>query len=207
MKAEGRRQKAEVERWKAEVGRWKAEVAQMEEGVSLKAGRMRVALALLVSAFSLLPSAFAVVHQHAMGFMNAKHTFRLFEDGGAIEVRALDEKELPMIRYHLQLITERFGQGDFQDPMAVHDRLPDGAAKMGELRRYINYNYSDIENGGRVRIRTSNPEALKAVHEFLRFQIREHETGDTKEITKESFAGRSWRFAVNCGPVNFPLFC
>jgi len=47
---------------------------------------------------------------------------------------------------------------------------------MSELRNYISYRYSDIENGGRVRIRTSNAEALKAVHEFLRFQIREHKT-------------------------------
>ena len=35
-----------------------------------------------------------VVHQHVMGFTNAKHTFRVFKDGGAIEVRALDEKEI-----------------------------------------------------------------------------------------------------------------
>jgi hypothetical protein len=29
-----------------------------------------------------------------------------------------------------------------------------------------------------VRIRTSDPEAVAAVHEFLRFQIRDHGTGD-----------------------------
>jgi hypothetical protein len=33
-----------------------------------------------------------------------------------------------------------------------------------------------------VRIKTANPEALKAVHEFLKFQIEEHRTGDAVEV-------------------------
>jgi len=32
--------------------------------------------------------------------------------------------------------------------------------------------------GSRVRIKTKNPDALKAIHEFLRFQIEDHHTGD-----------------------------
>ena len=79
-----------------------------------------------------------------------------------------------MIRHHLQMIARQFAEGDFENPMAVHDRMPDGAAAMRDLRGYISYYYSDIPSGGRVRIRTSNPDALKAVHDFLRFQIREH---------------------------------
>ena len=41
------------------------------------------------------------------------------------------------------------------------------------------------ENGGKVRIKTNNQEALAAVYEFLRFQISDHQTGDSTEITKE----------------------
>jgi len=36
--------------------------------------------------------------------------------------------------------------------------------------------------GGTVRIKTTNPDALKAVHDFLRFQIEDHHSGDTTEI-------------------------
>ena len=131
-----------------------------------------------------------VVHQHVMGFSNdtTKHTFRLFADGGAIEVRALDENDsstIAMIQHHLQMIAKRFADGDFQDPMAVHDRLPDGAATMKDLRSSIDYNYSEIASGGRVRIRTANAKALEAIHQFLRFQIRKHKTGDTNDITRE----------------------
>jgi hypothetical protein len=121
-----------------------------------------------------------VVHQHVMGFSaeTTKHTFRIYSDGGAIEVRALDAEDsatIGMIRHHLQMITDRFAQGDFSDPMAVHERAPDGAATMTERRSYINYRYSDIPNGGRVRIRTKDKRALDAIHDFIRFQIREHE--------------------------------
>ena len=35
---------------------------------------------------------------------------------------------------------------------------------------------------GRIRIQTADPEALKAVHEFLRFQIEDHHTGDSQDI-------------------------
>jgi hypothetical protein len=35
-----------------------------------------------------------------------------------------------------------------------------------------------MDSGGRVRIHTSNARAVQAIHEFLRFQITEHQTGD-----------------------------
>ncbi len=36
--------------------------------------------------------------------------------------------------------------------------------------------------GARVVIRTANPEALEAVHAFLRFQISDHRTGDSSAL-------------------------
>jgi hypothetical protein len=36
-----------------------------------------------------------------------------------------------------------------------------------------------------VRIKTSNPDALKAIHDFLGFQIDDHHTGDTHEVSAE----------------------
>jgi hypothetical protein len=126
---------------------------------------------------------------HAMGFSQAatKHTFRLFTDGGAIEVRALDANDaatIRMVRQHLRTIADDFAEGDFAKPEAVHDRLPDGAATMKDLRAAITYRYVEIPLGGRVLIRTTNESALSAVHQFLRFQIREHKTGDSIGVTE-----------------------
>jgi hypothetical protein len=39
-----------------------------------------------------------------------------------------------------------------------------------------------------VRITTKNKEALAAVYDFLRFQIADHRTGDTEEITEATSA-------------------
>ena len=122
--------------------------------------------------------------EHVMGFSQSasKHTFRLLADGGAIEVRSADAATLKAIRAHLQMIAKEFAAGDFAKPLAVHDEMPDGAAAMKELRGEIRYAYSEIESGGRVRITTNNSRALEAVHQFLRFQIREHKTGDSIDV-------------------------
>ena len=123
--------------------------------------------------------------EHAMGFSQSasKHTFRLFADGGAIEVRSDDAATVDAIRQHLQMIAKEFAAGDFAKPKAVHDQVPDGAVTMQELRREITYAYSEVESGGRVRITTKNSRALEAIHAFLRFQIREHKTGDSEHIS------------------------
>src|SRR4051812_30765702 len=52
------------------------------------------------------------------------HHFRLFTDGGAIEVgvrNPSDVKNRDAIRSHLPHIAVMFGQGDFDAPMLVHD--------------------------------------------------------------------------------------
>ena len=123
---------------------------------------------------------------HAMGFSQSasKHAFRLFSDGGAIEVRSGDAATVKAIREHLQMIAKDFASGDFAKPMAVHDAMPDGAATMQELRSEITYAYKEVESGGQVRITTKNPRALAAVHAFLKFQIREHKTGDSDHISE-----------------------
>ena len=124
-----------------------------------------------------------------MGFSHLKttHRFRLFEDGGAIEVEvndAADADSRAKIQKHLNKIAELFAAGDFAMPMAIHDQTPPGVAVMTNLKADIAYKYEDTERGGRVRIITKNSDAIVAVHEFLRFQIQDHKTGDSLEVEK-----------------------
>lgn len=116
-----------------------------------------------------------------MGFSHetTTHAFKLYDDGGAIEVSANDgndTKSIAAIRSHLQTIAKEFAKGDFAKPKAIHEQLPDGAAEMQALRKSIKYEYAETERGGRVRITTADAKALDAVHRFLQFQIREHHT-------------------------------
>ena len=72
-----------------------------------------------------------------------------------------------------------FGDGNFDAPMLVHDsaNVP-GTNVMAARKNMITYRYEDSPAGGRVSITTTDPDALAAVHQFLRYQIAEHNTGD-----------------------------
>jgi len=127
---------------------------------------------------------------HAMGFWHEKttHHFRLFKDGGAIEVAANDPKDTASrdeIRQHLSHITQMFAAGNFEVPMLIHATTPPGVPTMKELRDQIQYGFQETDSGANIRITTANPRALEAIHDFLRFQITEHETGDSAEVTDE----------------------
>lgn len=125
---------------------------------------------------------------HVMGFSHEKttHHFLLFKDGGAIAVDANDPKDTDsrdMIRMHLAHIAQMFAAGNFQAPMLIHGTNPPGVPTMTELRDQIHYQFEKTESGGNVRIRTSGEKAVEAIHQFLRFQITEHQTGDPLEVS------------------------
>ena len=125
----------------------------------------------------------------AMGFPHDKttHHFRLYSDGGAIEVIVNDNKDsenMQAIRSHLTHIVTMFSNGEFSIPMFVHDQVPPGVPVMKDKHAEISYSFEELSAGGRVRIKTPNPDALKAIHQFLRFQIEEHQTGDAETIQK-----------------------
>lgn len=131
----------------------------------------------------------AVDHRgdHVMGFSHekTKHSFRLFEDGGAVEVRAndaADAESIAAIRMHLREIAKDFADGDFAKPKEIHDRVPEGADTMKNLGDRIRYQYEELERGARVRIRSEERAGVEAVHQFLRFQIEDHRTGDSGKI-------------------------
>ena len=126
---------------------------------------------------------------HVMGFdhTKTKHHFRLLPDGGSIEVAAnspQDTQSRDQIRMHLGHIAEMFADGNFDAPMLIHDQTPPGVPLMHELKSDIRYKFEEIEQGARIRIFTKSPEALHAIYDFLRFQIKEHKTGDSLEVGK-----------------------
>lgn len=118
-----------------------------------------------------------------MGFSQdaTTHHFVLATDGGAVEVTAndpADEATVERVRQHLRQVAAAFGAGDFSIPEAVHAQAPPGSAAMAAAGEAIAYEYADLPGGGRVRLTAATGAALAAVHEFLRFQIADHATGD-----------------------------
>jgi hypothetical protein len=124
----------------------------------------------------------------AMGFDQDKtaHHFRLSKTGGAIEVIANDPSDdlsRDQIRTHLRMIAEQFARGDFGKPLATHGELPPGGRTMQDRRKALTFKFEELPAGGRVQITTSDTKATAAVHEFLKYQIREHATGDPLTIS------------------------
>ena len=125
----------------------------------------------------------------AMGFDQDKtsHHFLLAANGGSIEVGVKDPSDAEsrrQVRAHLKDIAAEFAGGNFDKPFATHAEVVPGVRTMQERRASIAYAYEDTPEGGRVRISTSDGEARDAVHAFLRYQIREHATGDPQEVKR-----------------------
>ena len=53
---------------------------------------------------------------------------------------------------------------------------------MRELKGEITYEYKEIDRGAVIQISTANTQVLQAIHKFLKFQIKEHMTGDPLEV-------------------------
>lgn len=125
--------------------------------------------------------------EKGMGFSQTAttHHFFLTKDGGVIQVTvndASDTTNRDNIRMHLNHIAEAFKNGDFAIPMFVHDTVPPGVAEMKQLQQDIHYSFEELPEGGRVVIDSTSQAAINAIHDFLRFQIEEHKTGDSSAV-------------------------
>ena len=115
------------------------------------------------------------------------HHFRLAPAGGSIEVTVKDQADqntIAAIRSHLRSIASEFANGQFDKPFQTHAEVPPGVVEMQKSRQKITYRYEELPQGGAVRIETKDSRAVAAVHEFLRYQIAEHRTGDPVEIKR-----------------------
>ena len=127
--------------------------------------------------------------EKAMGFSQtaATHHFVLLRDGGYVQVTANDvpdNKTVEQIRAHLMDIKKKFAAGDFSAPELTHGRVPPGVPAMRKLKADIKYNVEFIEGGGQLHIASKNPKAVAAIHDFLKFQIEDHGTGDPTAVQK-----------------------
>jgi hypothetical protein len=107
------------------------------------------------------------------------HVFEDLPDGGRIVLDregkgATDASGVATIRLHMRDIATSFRAGDFTKPFQVHAQIVPGTAVMTAHRAAITYDAIDRPRGGEVRIRTQDPVAVTAIHEFLAFQRGGH---------------------------------
>lgn len=105
------------------------------------------------------------------------HVFEDLPDGGRIVLDredASDSAGIRTIREHMRTIADAFARGDFAAPGLVHAQVVPGTAVMAARRDAIRYTATDRPAGAEVRITTTDPAAVAAVHEFLAFQRSDH---------------------------------
>jgi hypothetical protein len=116
--------------------------------------------------------------ESAMGVdqYTSAHRFEPLPDGGRIELRrdTADRSGVDTIRAHMRDIADRFSRGDFTIPGFVHAQEVPGTRVMAAKRTQITYEARDLPGGAEVRIRSTDPAAVAAVHEFLAFQRSDH---------------------------------
>ncbi len=129
-------------------------------------------------------SAFSALQQRGAQVMGvdqhtSSHQFEVLPDGGriALERDVDDTAGVRTIRAHLRGIARAFATGDFSPSASVHAQTVPGTALMRARRGSIRYDFRELPRGGEVRITTTDPAALRAVHEFLGFQRGEHRVG------------------------------
>lgn len=137
-----------------------------------------------VLAFSQDHDAMVNAHgDHVMGFSHdtTTHHFELHYDGGVIDVRANDVKDIEsrdQIRSHFHHIAQMFAAGNFNAPRLVHGTNVPGTSTMTQLKDQLHWDLQETTRGARIVITADNKPALDAVHQFLKFQITDHKTGD-----------------------------
>ena len=107
------------------------------------------------------------------------HEFDALPDGGRISLqRDVDDPAgTRTIRAHLRAIAAAFRAGDFSAPAMVHMREVPGTRVMAAKRSAIRYTVRDLPRGGELRMKTSDREAIAAIHEFMAFQRSDHRAG------------------------------
>jgi hypothetical protein len=129
-------------------------------------------------------SAFRALQQRGKGTMGvdqdaSRHRFQDLPDGGRIELqmREADSTGIATIRGHLQRTARDFAGGIFTAPDSTHAMVVPGTEVMARKQGHIQYRYHPLPKGGEVRISTDDPEALRAIHDFLAFQRSDHRAG------------------------------
>lgn len=129
-------------------------------------------------------SGFAAVQSRggeAMGVdqFTSTHRFQPLPDGGRIELQRdrADPSGRAQIMAHMEEIAVAFAAGDFRVPGFVHDREVPGTGVMAARRGQISYAVESLPRGAALRLRTGDPAAVEAIHQFLAFQRMDHRAG------------------------------
>ena len=106
------------------------------------------------------------------------HVFLKSPDGGTQQVLAKDSKDqdlIAAIRMHLSMEAERFGKGDYSDPMKIHGMDMPGVHYLSLVKPgQIAITYRDLPAGAEIRYSGKDADTVDAIHKWFDAQLSDH---------------------------------
>ncbi len=112
--------------------------------------------------------------------------FYLYKNGGAIDISAKnidDVGSIAAVRRYLEKQEKLFAKGDLELQKQVYSmQVPQSLLTMRKLKDEISFSYTPTDEGGALRMFTINKDARQAIHDYLKSQIVDNQTGDPTTV-------------------------
>jgi hypothetical protein len=105
------------------------------------------------------------------------HIFRMTEQGGVQRVVITDpsaKDQVPLIQQHLKHEAERFRNGDYSDPGALHGKDMPGLKDLQAAKSQVAVYYAGRPDGAEITFSTEDRRLLTAIHRWFGAQLSEH---------------------------------
>ena len=117
--------------------------------------------------------------EQVMGFDldTTVHRFTPTDSGGVQEVVARDpgdDREVRDVQAHLREEADRWKQGDFSAPAAIHGSDMPGLQELGAAGQALQVRYEALPDGGRVIFTSQEAETVAALHDWFDAQVGDH---------------------------------
>ena len=107
------------------------------------------------------------------------HTFTKTDQGGVEEIVAIDpadDRNIALIRSHLEFESAEFRNGNFSDPARIHGMDMPGLQELEAGASRVDVRYEAISSGGRITYSSDEPELIVALHAWFDRQTTDHST-------------------------------
>lgn len=105
------------------------------------------------------------------------HSFSPTDTGGIEDVTARDPgdtEEITDVRLHLETEAERFADGDFSAPAAIHGSDMPGLQELQGAGSLLSVDYTTLPDGARVTYTSTDPDVVDALHDWFDAQLSDH---------------------------------
>lgn len=105
------------------------------------------------------------------------HRFTKTDAGGVQQVTAddpADQKQIDLIRQHLQTERSNFAAGNFTDPARIHGMDMPGVSELSAGYARIAVTYAERPAGAELAYATNDPALVEAIHRWFDRQEMDH---------------------------------